>query len=463
MRKLTEIVVILIIIIIVIVMIQPLRGILHFDEEDFRFTIMPTILFGRAILNGHYPFWTSDYGFGMPTAFFTDLNRHPLFWFISIDPRRALMLIYALHIFLGGYGMWRLCLRFKIKTWIALAGTLTFLLSSPVLNYLYADFWLPHLLGYTALPWIILLTTNLLESRDRNTSLFNALGVGLSLGFTTLISYPTIFFFFGCLFTAVFVLCNPRLALRQWKWLLLSVGVVLLITSGRIYTTFSELSLFNSAQPFPLFQSPFGLDELWSIFLRPIVFNTGDNYQGLFIPLGDYYTNIILWRGVRHISFGPIFAILSLIALFLPRKLIRPNLNLTLPFIIFAGLYLIRPEFIYNFISAPIGFCNCLIPLGILLAGELLTFLTQKGKPGFITTSTLILFQVAFIVLGAYPFYFSLDSYRQEIRTQPVLFNVLRDTDTIQMLQKEIGEEGSRLFLSAEVEDPFPDDCWDIR
>ncbi len=453
LRK-TDLLIILFILGMVLAMLSPLRGIVHFDEEDFRFTIMPTVLFGRAVLDeGQYPFWTSDYAFGMPTAFFSDLNLHPLSLLITRDVRRGILLVYALHLLLGGYGMWRLSRRFGVKGWIGLVGVVSFLLSSPVLNYTYADFWLPHLLGYMSLPWILLLTTNLLKSQTRPDSFLYAVGLGVTIGFTTLISYPPIFFFYGCIFTALFVLGNPHDGWRQKRWLLLSLGLILLITGAKIYTTFSELALFDPSQGFSHFPQKFGGEELWSIFLRPILFNSGDTYRGLFLPWGDYYQQTLLVRGVRHISFGPIFTILAILGLIFRRRTRSLPVSLGFPVAVFALLYVVRPDVIYNFVSAPIGFCNSLIPAGILIAGETLTWLVKRSRMAAIGVTALCLIQVSLAGMGAYPFWKNMQSYRQNVQNQPVISNVVAETPLIQKLKTHIGKDGGRLLLSPLIQE----------
>ena len=36
------------------------------DDEEYRNVVVSLIIHARALLDGHYPFWTSDLGLGMP-------------------------------------------------------------------------------------------------------------------------------------------------------------------------------------------------------------------------------------------------------------------------------------------------------------------------------------------------------------------------------------------------------------
>ena len=129
MKKKSEIIAICLLIVFALMMVYPIRLIGQSDDEEFRYSIMSAILQGRAVLQGYYPFWTSYFGFGMPTPFLTDLSHHPLFLLIALKPGFAIALLYFLHLFIAAYGTWRLCLHFKIKKPIALVCAITFLLS----------------------------------------------------------------------------------------------------------------------------------------------------------------------------------------------------------------------------------------------------------------------------------------------------------------------------------------------
>ena len=93
------------------------------DDEEYRNLVVSMVLHARAILDGQYPFWTSDLGLGMPHPLHPAFLVHPLLPLFGLtSPATALRLVYVLHGALGAWGAWRLARHLGVEAWIAGAG-----------------------------------------------------------------------------------------------------------------------------------------------------------------------------------------------------------------------------------------------------------------------------------------------------------------------------------------------------
>jgi hypothetical protein len=437
----SELLVLSSIVVVCLVMVLPFWGIVHTDEEHFRVAILSTVLHGRAVAQGYFPFWTSNLGFGMPMPFLSTLNDHPLFLLVAANTGLAIILIYFIHLVIGGYGMWRLCLYFEVKKPVSLACVLTYLLASSTLLYLYANFWINDFIGWSALPFITLFCVKLLDTRSKDQSWFYALVLGTIIGLTGLSSHITIFFM-DCVFIALLVLANGRLAFKYWRELLVCVAIILLFCSSKIFFTFQEYTAFSQNLLPPRVPAPFGWDEFWGLFFWPVYAN---------LPPLLNHANLAL--GGRVIFFGPIFVIIALVGIFAWRKINTSRVSLLIPFIAFCLVYVFRPAVIYNFVNAPIGFCDSMILMGILIAGMGLSRLVQKGNTTRYLVMGLLTIQSLTLLYGAAPFIQRTIAAQVLPEPKNVLANVLQTTPFIKNLQQTVGPDGGRLILSSRIDE----------
>jgi hypothetical protein len=439
-RLKSELLVLCLIVVTSLVMVYPLWSIIQRDEESFRLAILSTVLQGRAILAGYYPFWTSTLGFGMPQPFFYNFNYHPLFLLLATHTGFTIVLIYLLHLILAAYGIWRLSLQFQIKKTIALICVLSYLFASPTLLYLYDNFWISDFIGWSAMPFLTLFCIKLLSANTKKEASFYALLLGTAIGLTGLSCHITIFFM-DLFLIVLIILANGRYSLRYWKEILLSVGIILLICSSKIYFTFQEYLSFAPNLIPPRYPSPFGLKEIWGLFFYPIHGNS------------PFLNFVNLEVSARVISYGPVFVIAGL--LFAPfwSKRNQSKISLVIPFAAFSLLYIFRPTIIYNFVNAPIGFSDMLVLMGILAAGAGLNWLAQKSESSRFVVKTAIAVQVVFLLYGFIPYWQQAMALNNNPQDQNVLANVLKRTNLISKVQKAAAPGESRIILSKEVEE----------
>jgi hypothetical protein len=422
------------------IFIYPFIRIVHYDPEEFWTTVISTVSHARAVFAGYYPFWTSDFGFGIPVPFFTNLNYHPFFWLFALNPGFAIIFLYFLHMFIGSYGTWRLCKRFNIVPWIALICVLTFMLSSASLNNLYNNFWLPHFISWTSAPFLTLFCINLLFTPTRKKANFYAIALGLGIGLTGLSSHPPMFFFI-CIFLALLTLGNFRQAVLRWRELLIALVIAILICGSEMAYILQQYLAFDQSLSRPYKPFDLGIHAFWSIFIRPISLDRIPHLAGIVPPLD--------WKLSRWIFIGPVFAWVSLASIFFWRRISSVKISLYLPFLFFSLLYAFDPKFVYTLVSGPVGHCDALILIGILLAGSGLSWIARRNKIFTVFTILLCLAQTSMLLINFAPSWESVNKSHKSA----TLKTVLNGTNQTALLVKEIGVDGARVLISPAIED----------
>jgi hypothetical protein len=441
MKKKTEIITICLLIVFALIMVYPIRLIGHSDDEEFRYSVMSAILQGRAVLQGYYPFWTSFFGLGMPTPFFTDLSHHPLFLLIAQKTGFSIALLYFLHLFIAAYGTWRLCLHLKIKRPIALVCAITFLLSSPTINYTYANFWVTHLIGWASLPFMTLFAIRLMEATDGRDTRIYTLALSISTGLTALSSHPTVIFF-NCLFIVLLALGNWPAFIKNWRAFLSTGLMVGLICSGKIFYTIQQYNQFDPDLAPPLVPFKLGLNVIWGLFLNPF-----------FIP-GSPFSARAVDEDMRSrlISFGLIFTIAAILAIVFWKKVATSRISFLLPLVVFILLYAFRPAFLSSLASGPIDFYVSLVLMGILLAGLGLNWLAGQGHLLKLLTGLACAMQVTLLFYSVLPYWKRDLVLAKHVTTEEVLINVLRKPPFIADLVGLIGKDDRRMVISHDLQ-----------
>ncbi len=434
-------------------MVFPLWQIVSFDEEEFRFIVTSTVLHARALAAGSYPFWTSEFGFGMPQPFLINFNYHPLLPLFAGDVRIAILSIYGFHLFLGGLGMWLLCRRWNTPAVVAMVCVASYLFASPTLQFLYSDFWIGMLVSWTVLPILLLAFVHLLTADTQDKKAIGAISLGLVSGLLLLNGHISVVFLYLTTVGLV-ALGNWRETMARIGWVGLAGLVFVLIASSKLYGFYDQITAFADGTSFHVFRRAFGWAELWGLFIKPlapVVFSSAEelNIKDIATQLHEYN----LRMGNRLISFGAPFAAVSLVAL--PWSLRKPvgAVALVVPFLVLGALYLFRFDFLYVVISTAQGLREPLIVLGILVAGAALGRLWARSACAKRVVVAICLAQTVAIVVGALPFWWQYASAgRADISGRPFLGNVLKSSAVIDRVKKTIGDDNGRVFLSERVE-----------
>jgi len=380
---------------VVSILLATVFGLYNSDEEEYRNTILSTVLHAKAIMHGYYPFWTSLIGLGTPQPFSAiALIFHPLLPVFGVfPPAIAVLIFYQFHALLGVLGLWTLCQDLRLRTSVSVICSLTYLLCTPTLNYLLTDCWLTALTGWTIWPFCLWAILKFLTSTDTRLTVFFAILSGWLLGvmiLNTHLSYMPIY-----LVASIFIfLAYYKSTIRNWKWVAVLILICGAISISSVYQMYVEYIQFPPGLERPLRESSIiDLKQLWSIFFRPL-------YWGRSNEIIAFNRE----QGTRIISFGGIFAILSLLSLAWPNIKHPYRIGLI---ICFLGCFIwmnspLPIARLFGLISWPIGFRDPMIVCGILLAGLLLShWIRLYGRAGKFLVWLLGSLQVSLLAIGA--------------------------------------------------------------
>lgn len=153
------------------------------DEEDYRNTVLSSLLHARTVFDGGYVFWTSDLGFGLPLPLHPALLLHPLTPFLGVmTPETLMRTFYAFHGVLGAAGCWWLMRHLGTRAPLAGIAATTWALSSPALQYSVTDLWMSYFLGWSLFPLLVVLTLRVLGMSDARQSWPDAIALGCVAG-----------------------------------------------------------------------------------------------------------------------------------------------------------------------------------------------------------------------------------------------------------------------------------------
>lgn len=240
------------------------------DDEEYRNLVVSLIIHARAILDGTYPFWTSDMGLGMPHPLHPAFIFHPLMpLFGLLPPGTALRAVYVLHAALGAWGCWRLIRHLGPGPWIAGLAASTWALATPALNYSLADLWLAHFFGWSLFPWLVLLLRQVLDDGAPGQPWRRAVSLGLALG---LLGANGHFGQVPLLVLPMALMCafEPRATVRRLPALIGAAVLGTCIASPPVIRLVEELGYFP-ALPRNTVEVPVGAREFAGLILRPFI------------------------------------------------------------------------------------------------------------------------------------------------------------------------------------------------
>jgi hypothetical protein len=359
------------------------------DDEEYRNLVVSLVLHARAILDGQYPFWTSDLGLGMPHPLHPTLHFHPLMPLFGVmQPGAALRWVYVLHAVLGAWGMWRLVRHLGVDTWIAGLAASTWVLATPALNYALDDLWLSHFYGWSLLPWMVVFLRQVLDDTRQGQPWRAALKLGLALGLFGVNGH------FGqvpilVLPMALMCAAEPRAALRRLPALLTAAAIGSCIAAPVVLRLLQEIRLF----PFGLIrytvEVPLGAHELVDLVLRPLI----DIRRDLSVDLGEY--------GAQTPFFGGPMFLLAVAAIAGARGASRYHQGMAAAFVA-SFVVLFWPQLLdRELTSGRYGFRDPMSLFGVALGSVALSALARRSMRLAVATAAA---QVAVLAVAAWPF-----------------------------------------------------------
>lgn len=426
--------------IVIVVMVYPFLSITSIDEEEFRYAVVSTVLHARSILDGVYPFWTSAFGFGMPHPFMINFIYHPVMPLFANHANAAILVMYVLHLTTGALGMWALCRRY-VREGLSIVGVITYLLATPTLNFMYTDFWLTTLVGWSLLPWLYYFGTSAAEFDGAGTGARNAVALGLVVGLLAVNAHPSQ--------VVGYVLTLILLLIWQWKGMLanwrlfgIALSIALCIAGARIYYVGLELASFPAGAHFQTLaaKEQFNLLELWSMFLRPLAYGNASevvafniNVGARMLFLGSPLLMAAIWGTWRlrknEVMWPWIFAFVTLFL-----------------------LYVTRPSLIHTFGSSARGWKDPVVIAATIVGLRALATLCDAGVWQKRIVNLMLIAQLGNLAVAALPFWWQAASYsRGGIEGKSVLRNILSGSDLTARLHQEIEKDEGRIYLSPKV------------
>jgi len=269
----------------------PLIGATH-DEEEFRNTLLTSVLHARALADGVLPYWTSALGFGMPHPMSPSLLLHPFMpLFAWVDPGTVTRLMFVLHAAIGAFGCWLLLRHCGGRSWTSAIAGVTWLLATPSLNYVLTDFWMAEFVAWSLAPWLLLCGLQLLDAPPPGQPWLVAAGFGLVAGLIGANGHSGHMPVFFVALAATFA-TDWRRARRVWPALALASGIAIAIAAPALVQLATEVGRFPDARTRSTSETLIRGRELVDLVLRPLT-----------VPPAAMLTTV-LDRGARVPFFG---------------------------------------------------------------------------------------------------------------------------------------------------------------
>ncbi len=414
----------------------PLWIVTSIDEEEFRYAIVSTVIHVKSLLSGIYPVWTSHLGFGMPHPLLINFNYHPVSLIFLFNTNIGIQCIYAVHLIVGVIGVYMLS-RIFVSRNISIVAAITFIFSSPIINYLYTDFWITTFVGWTILPWIYYTAIRIVKSNCKNESRYFSLLLSFIISFLILNSHPSQALIYVMSLLVFFLTYIDKL-FGKFRYLIVSGLLTTATVAGKIYYTISEALKFTTS--LTIFKEQFSAYDLWSIFLRPIVFGSP-----------SYIVQYNLQQGSRGLFVGGVFVTSALVTsiFFIKNSEVK---RLSINFVILSSLFIIRPEFVYTIVSTVNVFREPLIIIIILLSViGLNNFSLSFYKFKFLTKYLIALHLV--LIFGSFvPYWWYLITVAKHNNDYPALLKNLIDRPAaIDKIMEFVNNDFSRIYISDKV------------
>ncbi|MGE3274335.1 MAG: hypothetical protein AB7O67_04430 [Vicinamibacterales bacterium] len=361
------------------------------DEEEYRFSILTTLLHARAMADAAWPYWTSELGLGMPHPLGQNFVWHPLMPLLTVlRPDRWVVLLLVTHTIVGAAGVMWLGRVIGLGPAPSAVATATFLLASTTQNFVLTDFWPSGLVGWTLMPWIVGLILRLVGAPDDRARRLLACGLGLVAGLAIDNGHPGYMTVYGAPVVAC-VAVHWRRLLRDWRWWALATIIMLAVAGPTILQVGTEVGRFAPGLPRANYDDPLRWAGLWDLFVRPL-------------PLGidGGWRDAILRRGARVAFFGPPFALLAVGAVVSGLAVRRRRLDIGAAFVVSFVLLCTPGLSALKIFPATSLFRDPMILFGLLLAALVVDHLLRRGRRGL--ASALVVLQLAALAAAAWPF-----------------------------------------------------------
>jgi hypothetical protein len=354
------------------------------DEEEFRFAILSSWLRIDGLIHGHYDLWTGLLGLGLPLSLTPSFELHPLLPALALlEPANWARLLVIGHLLWGAAGIWMLTRAAGVSAVPRAVCVITFLFATPVQNYVMTDFWPSHLVAWTTMPWILLMTWRVMDAADPDVW-FWAVALGLTTGLLLANTNPGHVVVYGTLGAATIAAHARRVAAR-WRWFGIAALIATAIAAPMLLQLRHEIVLFDPNLSLANVLDPLPASAFWTALFSPWPAPAS-------MPIDEHLPF------TRTLFFGGPFVVLCGVGCFI---FARQRMELVLTIVV-CSILLFSSTLSLSFVSARFHFRDPLTLAAIVLAGMTLDRLFGRG--GWRAPAAIIaVVQAAVLIASAWP------------------------------------------------------------
>ncbi len=236
------------------------------DLEEFYTGILSTKLAANAILAGHWPFWSTDLGLGVPLPLKYHFITHPLGLLCGVsDCHRMLRIVTSIQIALAVVSLRSILRAVGVGEVLSTCGALAYLVTSSTIQYTYVNDWSSTGVNEASIPILILAGIRMLEPARPRDQLLWSLVFGGVAGLISGMGYAVP----QLLIVVPFLLARPQLLWAARRWFTLAFVITVAIGGGHLYHLAEQVLLTPPTALRGPHVDPSLTAQLWSTFMRP--------------------------------------------------------------------------------------------------------------------------------------------------------------------------------------------------
>ena len=400
----------------------------NWDEEEFRFTILNSLVYARAVMAGQSPWWVFQAGLGQPLALTQTYLLHPLVPLLTImRPDQWARVLYGFQIVVGTAGIVSVARHVRLSWPITAVCGASFLLAAPGQQYVLTDFWPTVFVGWTLSPWVLLATWKLLDAEETWHKVLCSVSLGLLGGVWAANGHLGYLLVYVPGFLALAMVHWRGIARSPWMWVL-SIAIAGAVVAPTGWQIWDEYAQFPAGLPI--------LQQLSALAPSDLLRSTADSSAFL----DDH-------AGTRTLFFGIPFALLCVAYAsgFLRGAVTRWDLiavtTVSVAFLMLSMLPIPGVPARYLFRDpATLG--------GVLLAGLALQRLTNIRPGGMVTLGAVVIGILQLVSVGGSAWPLILGTFDNTRTDRDMSLLATAQVDTAQSVVRLVqGDPGRVLFL----------------
>ncbi len=232
-----------------LVLLAPLVAYGPSDNEEAGLGVFSSQIFYRALLDGRWPFWLNDLGFGTPMPIGQRLDFHPVFAAASlVSLWAALCAVWTVHVAVMVIYFLRLTAVSGIRPRLRMVLLGCYVFSMPSVCYFYQTDWVSVIVAWSLLPVVVFHLHRAVREPDREPAWLTTARLGLLLGLWIINTHPG-YLASLVVVLAVYVLVLAPVRARVYGCLLGAAVLAAGIAAARMHFVLDEMRWFPGSLP----------------------------------------------------------------------------------------------------------------------------------------------------------------------------------------------------------------------